>query len=214
MNPIKSTESKNQHNQMTMRLLRLIGGLTAAVIIACGSLNKILKAKDYNPDPVGGGQRETFYGFYNDLNYNKSFLENETLKLNFRESKETPGIELIEGRVTGQVVDQVGEKVDRTWGMSGYKVGDRLVLSYFTESPDAQGAGVYILRASGTAYVGYWLGKDAITGQTIQGPYVLMTEPEEAKDVEKEYPELSIPAKFADVDAQFYLASRSQLANK
>jgi len=140
---------------------------------------------------------KTYYGYFNDLDKDqKTYLATESFQVTLGTTKEEPRIENIIGTIRGDVKNEQGTMVARTWQIRGYLLSDTLVLSYFTSTVADKGAGVYYLKSKGSNFVGYWIGKDGITGNSIQGPYVLLNDELRPEEVLKKYPELSEGARF------------------
>ncbi len=197
-----SREQQKQHPNpsvlATIRYFMLInvafGLLTLIAPIADHLLRGMTDRKEIDQSNV---RQATFYGYFNDLNEkHASYPCTEVLNLTLTQEKRTPKVEVIKGESAGEVMSERGQKVQKTWGMTGFKVGDRFVISYFASSSSHdQGSGAIYLRQKGQSYVGYWLGRDNITGENIQAPYVLLSEEILLKEAQKKYPELAEPAR-------------------
>ena len=142
-----------------------------------------------------------FYGSFMDRKANgESYTGQEELTLTFIPRTDTP-IEIVKAIASGEVLDQGNRPIKRTWEFTGYSVGEYLILTYFTsKEKTAPGTGVYYLKKSGTAFVGFWIGKEAITQQTVKGAYVLLESEAPVEQVEKLYPVLTNRCEFVSFD--------------
>lgn len=136
--------------------------------------------------------KPTYYSYYNDFS-SGSYTATETLS--FKSVDLQHGIKEVTGSSSGDVRDGLSNLIKKRWKEHGFETSDRLVYSYFTETPKGQGAGVFYLRLRGNDWVGYWIGRDQVTGGTILGPCVLSDQYFSPDAVTNRFPELREPAK-------------------
>lgn len=181
--------------------LRLNARLTVIPLAELSRLNtEVATLKEERKHHVGSTREERpkpqhFSGTFKDMNGDKSeYFSQEELALAFSDHPIFSGVKLVHGSIEGRVQDETGKLVGRTWEVSGCQVGDTLVVSYFTaDKKGASGSGAYYLRRCGGSFVGYWQGREGITGNHIKCPYVLTESKISMDDARKAYPILEVP---------------------
>ncbi|MES2706741.1 MAG: hypothetical protein V4726_09090 [Verrucomicrobiota bacterium] len=153
------------------------------------NLQDQLKRLTDKMQPAGeNSYSKRFYGTFRDIDEKgEPYFGQENVALTFTRHPDAP-VEFVKGSAQGQVIEQNGQKINRIWELTGYRVADCLVLSYFTSSETNGGYGVYFFKKRGTAYNGYWLGKEALSGTHVKSPYVLTTEEISTDNLIKTYP--------------------------
>lgn len=161
-------------------IIALIGG-------TLGNIDRIIDSVT----PLFAPPHPSHYVFTSDISGTPShpYLLRKEAFFNFKNI--ASGVDRLSGETHGEVLDGTDHKVPKTWINSGYRIADRLVYSYYSASPLGQGAGVYYFVANGNDWVGYWLGRDAITGQTIRSPSVLTARDISQSDAQREFPALA-----------------------
>ncbi len=188
--------------------LKEIGGLVGGILAASAALFATfqwgVKIGTYDTtksiDDPSKVERVRLYGYWNDFDQKQnSYTGSDVLDLAIAPSKKTGMIEVVQGKSTGQTISTQGQKVDKEWGMYGFRVGDLFVGSFYTTAPQAQSAGSFSLHRKGSdSYVGFWMGRDNITGRPLLAPYVLLDTQLTVNEAKRKYPELLEPATFRE----------------
>ena len=198
MNTARKGKDGNSH------IWRIISGIlaTAAALATVFTVAYMLGKADTGLVEEAPGVRKDYYGTYRDLkSLGKTYTAQERLTLGFSPHPTIKSVETIKGDVQGKGLDEQERLVTRTWEVSGYRSGDYLVMAYFTASEQSGGIGIYFLKKVGYSYVGYWTGKDAITGEVITGGYVLTKSELSKEDAERRFRVLQKPFQFVNVTA-------------
>ena len=155
--------------------------------IAANALTIVQAAKALGGAPV----EPSFYAYYNDKS-DKEYTIKEPLY--FKTTEQPGGVLELHGESTATVRDGHGATIQKKWVNHGFQTSDRLVYCYFASAPKMQGAGAYYLTRNGNDWIGFWVGKDQITGDTIKAPAVLTNENLTEEQAVAKFAELKTPA--------------------
>ena len=142
-------------------------------------------------------EQEKWYGYYRDINPKKETQTvTEEMWLTFIPHKEVASLDFVKATSEGEVEQETGNKIDKTWELSGYRSNDYLALAYATSSVKrASGNGIYYLQKSGEIYKGYWIGRDSTNDIIIKGRYLLSKISLSPTQVDNDWPAFKVDIK-------------------